>query len=128
MPQLPEEKRKQILELFEHGLTNKTEIARRVGVSKPTVYKVLEEEGLYEPDDDTAAIDSEVERPTEEYDETEEYEDEEEDYPEDEGPEPIPTPPNVVAAFLGGLAVGAALVYFGKGLLPSPPFPRPQDR
>ncbi len=49
MPQLPQETRDRIVDLFRAGVENKTELARRTGTSKPTVYKVLEEEGLYEP-------------------------------------------------------------------------------
>jgi DNA-directed RNA polymerase specialized sigma subunit len=49
MAALSEEARQQIIELWDAGERNKAEIARQVGVSRPTVNKVLRETGLWEP-------------------------------------------------------------------------------
>lgn len=49
MAALTEEQRELILELAEDEELTKAEIARRAGVSRPTIYKVFREEGLDEP-------------------------------------------------------------------------------
>jgi transposase-like protein len=109
--QLPPEKRDLIVQLFENGETNKTELARRAAVSKPTVYKVLEEEGLYVP--------------SEEGDELEDAYEEEEDADELEA---LPAPPRVMAGVAAGFVAGFVACYLllqglpgGPNLPPPPP-------
>ncbi len=140
MPQLPQETRDRIVDLFRAGVKNKTELARRTGTSKPTVYKVLEEEGLYEPPGDEGEGEAE---PTEGEEVSEELADRvwdlheegrmeeqiaeelglelgtveeilaepEPEEPEDEEPEAPPPPPTVLAGIAGGFILGFALCY-----------------
>ncbi len=87
MAALTEEQRELILELAENEELTKAEIARRAGVSRPTVYKVFREAGLdesvseEEDDEETYAEGGETPDGVQEDGETEE-ETEEEDYAE----------------------------------------------
>jgi len=103
MAELPQEKRDLIVQLFENGETNKTEIARQAVVSKPTVYKVLEEEGLYEPPDAREEDD----------DEGWEFEEEPEDAEDGEISEQH-VPALVQVLILAGALVGSYLVLRGR--------------
>ncbi len=114
MAALPQAKRDLIVQLFEGGLTNKTELARQAGVSKPTVYRVLVEEDLYEPPDEADELEDEYE---------EDYEAEEDDELESA---PAPLPPQALASMAAGFVVGFAACYLMlKGRPNLPPSPQP---
>ncbi len=87
MASLTEEQRELILELAEYEELTKAEIARRAGVSRPTVYKVFREAGLDEPvseeeDDEETYTEGEETPDVVEEDGEDEEETEEEDYDE----------------------------------------------
>jgi len=151
MAALTEEQREMILEIAEDGELSKAEIARRAGVSRPTVYKVLREEGLLndvsggeaeeeiygEGDEAPDAVGYGEEEEGEEteddaYADEDEDEDGEEDDEEDEDEGLEELPASVVlgspSSALGGLVVGAILGALGlyyammRGLI-GPPRP-----
>ena len=119
MTRIKQHTRDTIVSLYRQGETNKTEIARRVGVSKPTVYDVLREAGLHGNDAEDASLEADEQEPPEEPEDGElGNEDDADDYGDGDGygdddrdggayPEQ-PTPPSVLAALAGGIFAGAA--------------------
>ncbi len=83
MAALHKKTRQQIIDLYENGV-NKAEIHRQLGISRPTVDKVLREAGLWEPESGTEA-DKETYVHSEDNRDTGEEEDGEDDEETEEG-------------------------------------------
>jgi transposase-like protein len=149
---LTEEQRELILELAEDEYLTKAEIARRAGVSRPTVYKVFREAGLDEPvseeedNEETSAGDDEApdaegyeDEEDDEEDEHDAYGDEDADEEDDEAaeeeePEELPapivlgSPASALVGLVGGAVLGAVGLYYAMtaGLI-GPPGPGRAD-
>lgn len=119
MASLTEEARERILELAEDEELSKAEMARRAGVSRPTVYKVLREEGIEEHVSEEEVYAEEKEEPDEDEDEGQDG-DEELTPPE---PIVIGSPGSALTGLAVGAAVGAAALYGAmvRGIISPPP-------
>lgn len=149
MAALTEEQRELILELVEDEELTKAEIARRAGVSRPSVYKALREAGIWEPGSSAGDAEETYARNGEgadageyegeetegededdayadEADDEDEYEDEEEDEDEalEEAPAPVVlgSPASALVGLVGGAVLGAVGLYYAmmRGIIPPP--------
>lgn len=128
MASLTEETRELILELAEDGELSKAEIARRTGVSRPTIYKVVREEGMEEPvsEEEVYAEEEDGLEKLPDEDEEEEYDDEDEDE-EDQitspGPIVLGSTGSAITGLVVGTVIGAAVLYGAmmRGIVGPPP-------